>query len=131
MKRELTCIVCPIGCSLTVNLEDGKVASVDGNTCPKGKAYAETECTAPMRTITTTVKCRSGEVVPVKTDRPIPKEKMFEAMKIINVVYPKLPISVGDVIIKDVFGSNVVAVKNVEWGDFYGKGKGNCRGKKS
>lgn len=114
MKRELTCIVCPIGCSLVADLEDGKVLSVSGNTCPRGKAYAESECVAPMRTITTTVKCQNGEILPVKTAGTIPKEKIFEAMKIINKSHPVLPISVGDVIIKDVFGSSVVSVKNMD-----------------
>lgn len=113
MKRELTCIVCPIGCSLVAEIEDGKVLSVSGNTCPRGKAYAESECIAPMRTITTTVKCLNGEILPVKTAGTIPKEKIFEAMKIINDVHPVLPISVGDVIIENVFGTNVVAVKNI------------------
>ena len=113
MKRELTCIVCPIGCNLTAEIEDGKVIMVSGNTCPRGKVYAQTECVAPMRTITTTVRCQNGEILPVKTDRTIPKDKIFEAMKIINNACPVLPISVGDVIIKDVFGSNVVAVKNI------------------
>ena len=113
MKRELTCIVCPIGCSLTAEIENGKVVSVTGNTCPKGKAYAESECVNPMRVVTTTVKTVNGEPVPVKTDRAIPKDKIFEAMKLINKVRIQLPISVGDVIIEDVFGSNIVAVKNV------------------
>lgn len=114
MKRELTCIVCPIGCSLEVEIENGKILSVLGNTCPRGKVYAQNECTNPKRTITTTLKCANGEIIPVKTDEPIPKEKIFEAMKIINKAHPVLPISVGDVIIKDVFGSNVIATKNAE-----------------
>lgn len=114
MKRELTCIVCPVGCSLLAEVDDGKVINVTGNTCPRGKAYAETECTAPMRTITTTVRCRNGKMLPVKTDRVIPKKKMREAMEIINNASPDLPILIGDVIIENVFGSNVVAVKNLE-----------------
>ncbi len=113
MERELTCIVCPIGCTLKVALDDGKVIDVKGNTCPRGKVYAETECTAPMRMVTSTVRCTNGEIVPVKTDRPIPKDKVFEAMQMIKSASPVLPITLGDVIIKDVFGSNVVAVKNV------------------
>lgn len=112
MQRELTCIVCPIGCALKVEIDDGKVTGVTGNTCPRGKVYAETECTAPMRTVTSTVRCENGEIIPVKTDRPIPKEKVFEAMQIIKSTYPVLPIKLGDVIIKDVFGSNIIAVKN-------------------
>lgn len=113
MKRELTCIVCPVGCSLVAEIKDGIVTDVKGNTCPRGKAYAESECIMPMRTITTTVRCKNGKILPVKTDAPIPKGKIFEAMKIINESCPVLPVSVGDVIIKDVFGSKVVAVKNL------------------
>ena len=113
MKRELTCIVCPIGCSLTAETEDGKVLNVSGNTCPRGKVYAENECTNPTRTITTTVRCKTGEMLSVKTDTPIPKDKIFEAMKIINKISPVLPISAGDVIMDDVFGSKLVATKTI------------------
>ena len=35
------------------------------------------------------------------------------AMKIINEASPDLPISVGEVIIENVFGSNVVATRNI------------------
>ena len=56
MKRELTCIVCPIGCQLSVTLENGVVTEVIGNTCPRGKQYAIDECTNPVRTITTTAR---------------------------------------------------------------------------
>jgi len=112
MERNLTCIVCPIGCSLKVELEEGKVVSVSGNTCPRGEKYAHSECTNPQRTITTTIKCADESVVPVKTDKPIPKEKMFECMEIINKTVATLPISVGDVIIKDVYGANIVATQN-------------------
>ena len=112
MKRELTCIVCPMGCPLTVDFEDGKIISVTGNTCPRGLSYAEIECLSPKRTITTTVKCSDGSVLPVKTDCAIPKDKIFECMKIINNSVAHLPVLVGDVIIENVFGSNVVATQN-------------------
>ena len=114
MKRELTCIVCPIGCSLSVELDNGKVVSVSGNTCPRGEKYANEECTAPKRTITSTVKCDDGQLLPVKTDTTIPKEKIFECMEIINKSVAHLPIKAGDVIVGDVFGSNIVAAKNID-----------------
>lgn len=114
MTRELTCIVCPIGCSLTVEIEDNKVISVEGNTCPRGKVYAEAECTNPMRTITSTMKCEDGNPVSVKTENPIPKDKMFECMDIINKSVAKLPVKVGDVLIENVFGSNIIATQNKE-----------------
>lgn len=112
MKRELTCIVCPMGCSLVAEIEDGKVINVTGNTCPRGAKYAEAECTNPQRTVTSTMKCSDGTMVSVKTDTTIPKDKIFECMEIINKTTAHLPISVGDVIIKDVYGSNVVATQN-------------------
>lgn len=112
MKRELICIVCPKGCNLTVEIQDNKVVSVGGNTCKRGEEYAINECTNPVRCVTTTMKTKEGESVSVKTDAPIPKEKMFELMKIINSKKAELPISVGDVIIENVFGCNIVATQN-------------------
>lgn len=109
MKRQITCIICPMGCEMEAVIEDGKLVSVTGNTCPRGAEYARTECTNPMRTLTTTVRCDNGAVVPVRTSNMIPKDKMAACMKIINAAVAHLPISAGDVIIEDVFGSQVVA----------------------
>lgn len=114
MKRNLTCIACPLGCSLSVELDDTRVISVEGNTCPRGKEYAITECTAPVRTVTTTMMCENGELVSVKTKAPIPKEKIFEAMKIINGTTVTTPIHVGDILISDLFGTTVVATQDKE-----------------
>ena len=111
MKKELTCIACPLGCTITVTLDGKDVISVEGNTCPRGKEYAINECTAPVRTVTTTVKCEDGSLVSVKTSKPIPKEKVFEAMEIINSTVARLPLTVGDIIISDLFGSDVVATQ--------------------
>lgn len=111
MKRELTCIACPLGCLISVTLENGRVALVEGNTCKRGMEYATNECTAPVRTVTTTVRCENGELLPVKTAKPIPKERVFDAMKIINGTVAPLPVSVGDIIINDLFGSPVVAAQ--------------------
>ena len=112
MIRNLTCIVCPLGCDLVAEVEDGKVLSISGNTCPRGKAYAESECTNPQRVVTSTVRCSDGAMLSVKTDRPIPKDKIFECMKIIASAKPTPPIAIGDVIIKDVFGCDIVATQN-------------------
>lgn len=112
MERKLTCIICPLGCELTVSLDGDQVTGVTGNTCKRGAVYANNECTNPQRTVTTTVKCEDGSMVSVKTDTTIPKDKMFECMQIINSVTAKLPIAVGDVIIEDVFGSKIVATQN-------------------
>ncbi len=114
MTKNLTCIICPLGCSLTAEIEDGKVVVVNGNGCKRGKAYAESECIAPMRTLTTTVMTKSGRLLSCKTKDPIPKESLFSAMKIINSLKIDLPIKIGDVIIEELFGSKLIATENLD-----------------
>ena len=112
-KLEMTCIVCPKGCTLSIKVSnDGTIESVTGNHCKRGAKYAEDECTNPQRTITTTLRCEDGSMVAVKTETTIPKDKMFEAMQLINHTVVPLPVNVGDVLIKDVFGTNIVATQN-------------------
>ena len=112
MERTLTCIVCPMGCEIKVKLERDTVVSVSGNTCKRGEEYARSECTNPVRTVTSVVRCKDGSMLSVKTDRPIPKDKIFECMNLINSAHPDLPILIGDVIIENVFGCNIVATQN-------------------
>ena len=116
MKRNLTCIVCPIGCQLSVTLENGVVIEVTGNTCPRGKQYAIDECTNPVRTITTTARTADGGVIPVKTAQPIPKELMFDCMQEINKATVTLPAHIGDVVIKNLLntGVDVVVTANMK-----------------
>lgn len=109
MQKTFTCIVCPLGCSLTVETDGKEVLSVTGNTCKRGEQYAKDETLNPVRTVTSTVRCADGTVVPVKTETPIPKDKIFECMKKINQTIAPLHILAGDVIIEDVFGSRVIA----------------------
>lgn len=113
MEKEMVCIGCPMGCNLKITLtEDGKFQSVTGNTCKRGETYAEDECTNPQRTLTTSLRCEDGDMIAVKTDRTIPKDKVLEAMQILNGKIVKLPVRVGDVLVEDVFGSQVVATQN-------------------
>lgn len=104
-----------MGCQLSVELDENKrVVSVSGQTCKRGEVYANTECTAPRRTITTTVAVRGGGVIPVKTDNTVPKELMMECMKLINQAVAESDVRLGDVIIENILdtGANVVATRN-------------------
>lgn len=116
MTRQLTCIVCPKGCQLVVELEGKNVISVSGNTCKRGEVYANTECTAPMRTVTSTVAVEGGGVVPVKTNTTIPKELMFDCMKQINAACVAADAPLGTVVIENVLGTgaNVVTTRNAK-----------------
>ncbi len=116
MMRELTCIVCPKGCQLKVELDGKRVSSVSGATCKRGVAYAESECTSPMRTLTSTAVVEGGGVVPVKTDRAIPKELVFECMKLINDARVSPEAKIGDIIIENVLGTgaDVITTRNAK-----------------
>lgn len=112
MKTELTCIVCPMGCQLVVEKEGNNIISVSGNTCKRGEVYAKDECTNPVRVITTTVKTKEGKIIPVKTDKPVPKAMIMDCMKEINSLCPdgKTGVSIGDVILENILntGSDIV-----------------------
>ena len=113
--KNLTCIICPRGCTLTVNEVDG-ILNVSGNACPKGEKYAIDECTHPTRTVTSIIRInnRTDTMVSVKTENPIPKESIFEVMEIIRKTEIPAPVNVGDIIIKDVFGTNIIATKRID-----------------
>lgn len=102
MKKTLTCIECPIGCEITVMLGNGKVTSLTGNSCPRGKLYAEAEVVCPKRVVTSTVRAENGEMIPVKTDKPIRKDAIFEVMKKINQTTCKMPVKLGDVLVENI-----------------------------
>lgn len=114
--KELVCIVCPKGCRLQV--ETGSELTVRGNSCEKGVEYARTELLAPTRTLTTTVRVRGGALCrcPVRTAQPIPKEKMFEAMAVLNAVTVDAPVARGAVLVADLLGTgvDVIAARSIE-----------------
>ena len=112
--KELTCIVCPRGCRLTIDDE----LNVTGNFCPRGAQYAKDELTNPKRMITSfvRVKNRKDTVVSVKTSVAIPKGMIFEVMDAINKVGVNAPTHIGDVAIKNVLdtGADIIITKNIE-----------------
>ncbi|WP_455501052.1 DUF1667 domain-containing protein [Gemmiger sp.] len=116
--RELTCIGCPMGCALTVELDGGAVTSVRGNTCPRGDAYARKEVTAPTRIVTTTVRVTGGTLAAVscKTRTDIPKGKIFDIVRALKAVEIPAPVTIGQVILPDAAGTgvDVIATKSVQ-----------------
>lgn len=115
--KNITCISCPMGCGLTVYLEDNVVLNVTGNQCPKGKKYAEEECINPTRILTTTLPIKEGQinVISVKSDRPVPKANIMGIMAELKEIYVTAPIEIGEVIVKDIHGMkvNLISTKNV------------------
>lgn len=109
MSKKITCIVCPNGCE--IEIEGDKIS---GYTCKRGLEYAKEEMIAPKRTITSTVKIKnSNEVCPIKTSKPIPKEKIFDVLTEINKVEIVKPIKMYELVIENVLnlGVNIIATK--------------------
>ena len=118
MEQTITCINCPVGCRMTVTLENGVFVSVIGNTCKRGEKYALQESVCPMRTLTTLVRVRGGEgpLCPVKTREAIPKAMLEEALGVVKGVCVDAPVKIGDVVVKNIAGTGVdlVATANRE-----------------
>ena len=82
--QNLTCIGCPLGCSISVSLSNnGEVSKITGNTCKKGEEYARKEVTNPSRVVTSIVKINNGDVnmVSVKTAEDRKKKKKKDRIK--------------------------------------------------
>ena len=114
MKRDMICIICPRGCSLTAEITENGV-QVSGNACPKGEEFAINECTNPVRTVTATVRVsnRYNTMVSVKTVTPVAKDKMMDVMAALREIQVQAPVKIGDIILKDVCGSDIVITKDV------------------
>ena len=118
MKKEMICIVCPLGCSLTVDYTQRAIQSIEGNQCKLGLEYAEKEILNPERTLTTTVRVKHGHLslVSVRSNKPLPKERLFDAMNLLAKIEVEAPIRIGDKIVENLFNTGVdaVATKNIE-----------------
>ena len=117
MEQTITCISCPVGCRMTVVIEDGKFVSVSGNTCKRGEIYAKQECISPERMVTAVVPVE-GSFMPlsVKTKNPIPKAKINDCMKALSELKLTAPIKAGTVVLADVCGTGVdiIATKHLD-----------------
>lgn len=117
MKRDVTCIVCPKGCKMVVSNINGEYI-VEGNTCIRGSKYGVDEVTNPKRVITSTVRLEGSylNMLPVKTNGSVPKEKMFEVMEVLANIKITAPVSVGDIIVKNVLntGVDIVSCKTMK-----------------
>ncbi len=111
MSKQMTCLLCPRGCLLTVN-EKGEVS---GNFCPRGLIYAKQELTAPKRTLTYALKVKDSQYpLPVKTSGPIPKGELFRVAKYLKALEVSLPIHFNEVIVRNILDLNVDIIASEE-----------------
>lgn len=118
MEKEIICTVCPMGCHITVTGEGDRIDSISGYTCKRGEAYGRQEFAHPVRILTSTVKLEGADqpLLPVRSEKPVPKELLFTCMDILKKTVVKAPVKRYDVIVKDIAGCGVdiVASDTVE-----------------
>jgi CxxC motif-containing protein len=116
-EREITCIVCPIGCKILIKSDGDKVEVLSGHKCKQGVGYAINEALDPRRMITTSILVEGGEwpLVSVKSSKLVPKDKIFIVLEEIRKRNIPAPVKSGQVVIKNVVGMglDVVATKTV------------------
>ncbi|MCK5561889.1 MAG: DUF1667 domain-containing protein [Thermoplasmata archaeon] len=115
--KRMVCIRCPVSCLMEVTYTRNKLLRVKATQCPKGKKYALRELFDPVRILTSTVYVKNGHLplVSIRTDKPIPKAKIFDVMAKLSRTKVSAPLKIGDIIIKNVVntGVNIIATKNI------------------
>ena len=116
MVKEIICTVCPRGCRINVEGEGETILKLEGNLCKRGESYASAEFAHPVRILTTIVKLEGqNDLLPVRSNAPVPKEKLFDCMDVIRATEVKLPVKRYDVIVPNICGTGVdiVATKTL------------------
>ncbi|MDR3551638.1 MAG: DUF1667 domain-containing protein [Clostridia bacterium] len=111
MIKKITCTTCPMGCDMLLEHEDGKILSLTGNRCARGKAYAENEFFHPARVLTTVLYVKACDsMLPVRSDRPIPKDRLFECLRAVKGIRVVPPVHRGDILYAGIAGdANIIA----------------------
>jgi CxxC motif-containing protein len=117
IHKNFTCVSCPVGCSLVVAIDGDELSRVDGNACQLGEKYARNEVKNPLRMFTSTVRVTGGAlpVCPVRSDGPLPKRLIADAAREVAGITITAPVEIGQVIIRDIFGTglNIVAGRSL------------------
>ena len=109
MTKKMVCIECPKSCVLSVDIENCKVTKVTGAKCPRGVKYAMAEAESPARLFTATAIAEGLDLklVPVRTNKPIPKKDIFRAVEEIKKLRIRTPLKAGDAIVENFLGLGV------------------------
>jgi len=116
-KKRFTCVICPIGCDIDVELSYGDEVSMEGSKCEKGKEFVLQELEEPMRILTTTVRIDGAKwaMLPVRTDKPIPQRLLFKVIDELSDIELQAPVKLSDMIVVDIAGTgaNIVATRSM------------------
>ena len=116
-KKHFVCVVCPVGCEIDVVHDGGKIISMEGNKCEKSEEFVTQELIEPMRILTTTVRIEGSRypVIPVRTDKSVPKRLFPRIMRQLRRIKLRAPVNMLDVVVRDITGTgaNVIATRTM------------------
>ncbi len=106
--KKMTCIICPVGCSLVIENPDDYM-EVSGAKCKRGELYAVQELTNPLRTVQSTIRSTipGYRRAAVKTSGPVPLKDVFVFMDEINKIVLNERKMCGDVLVHSLNESDV------------------------
>ena len=114
--KDIRCIICPTGCLVHVENVNGELI-IEGHSCKRGEEYGREEFISPKRTLTTTMRVENGflPLIPVRSEKPIPKDKLEETLKEIAKTITQAPIKMGDILLENVLGLyiNIIASRDL------------------
>ena len=118
IEKEITCIVCPLGCKILVRAVENQFELIGGNKCKRGIDYAKSEALDPRRMLTSSVLVNNGEwpLVSVKSSKPVQKHKIYSVLKEIKKIKVNAPVRSGQIIIKNIAGTkiDILATKSIK-----------------
>lgn len=116
-KRHFVCVICPIGCEVDVVHDGGKIISMEGNKCKRSEEFVSQELIEPMRILTTTVRIQGSRwpVIPVRTDKSVPKRLFPRIMRQLRRIELQAPVNMLDVVVKDIAGTgaNIITTRTM------------------
>ncbi len=116
-KRHFVCVICPIGCEIDVVHDGGKIISMEGNKCKKSEEFVQQELIEPMRILTTTVRIQGARwpVIPVRTDKSVPKRLFPRIMRQLRCIELQAPVNMLDVVVRDIAGTgaSIIATRTM------------------
>ena len=115
---RLTCVLCPVGCELSIDRDAVGELRVEGHQCDKGVPFALEEVLRPKRNLATSVPVRgaSAKMVSVRLSAAVPREMLFPILAEIAKLRPEAPVRRGQVLIADVLGTgaDVIATRTTD-----------------
>ena len=100
-REKVICVGCPMGCLVNLTIDNGVITAIEGNRCKQGEKYANEEYRNPVRTLTTTLLTQgsSQPLLPVRTSKPVHRQKMLSIVTALAGVKVKPPVRIGEVVV--------------------------------